>query len=953
MAKVRHVVVEAVAPRSRVRAIVCTAALLLTAAGTTSTAPLDPKLPGQQSDQAASVAQPPTILEQAAQLYAEAERLIDGRQFKDAVEKAERALELRRQHFGERHPDVAQSLEQLGILAYQLGAYDRAETLVDQALAMREATLGPDHALVAESLSDLASILLVKADFVRPEPLFQRALVIYENAYADATGDAATNMQLRTADVLNNLALLYDRRGNYERAESHYLRTLQIRERLRGPDDPTVASALANLGGVYYSSAQYDKAVETLTRALSIQEKRLAPNHAALATPSFNLAAVSFARGDYDAAEELFQRALSIDQQNLDPRHPRLATRLMGLAGVLRLKGEYERADPLYEQAFTIREHALGPAHPQVADALIGRSLLRWATSNVSDAATLLARGAALREQTLALVLTAGSEEAKRLYLRTLDDETDIAVSLHLGAAPQSTTAAAVAFGNVLERKGRSLDAMTDHLATLRRRLDDSDRELLDQLSRAQGQLAALLLRGVSTDDQKSTATALRAEIQRLEETASARSSELRASFKHATLTEIREAVPDDTVLIEYVSYRPFFVRNKRAEAFGARRYAAYALRRDGIANSVDLGDAAAIDQNVQRLRAALATPDDGDTRQLARALYKQIVEPVETTLKDASRVVVSPDGALNLIPFGALVTPRDTFLVETHTISYVTSGRDLPGLLDNRRQQRVASAPAVFADPLFEGLRATTSPARAKTRGIDTGVLSKALQFDSLPGTAEEAEAIAKVLPDARIFTGADATEARLKSLRGPAILHIATHGFFLPGAARAAPPSSSPASVVKAPSAAGIMGDREEALVLSGLALAGVNQRWSGDGEDGILTALETAGLDLWGTRLVVLSACETGVGDVKLGDGVYGLRRALVLAGSESQVMSLWQVSDEATRDLMVDYYRRLRRGEGRADALRQVQLAMLKGRQDLQHPFFWASFILSGDWRPAFE
>ena len=257
MAKVRRVVVEAVAPRSRVRAIVCTSALLLTAAGTTFTAPLGPKLPGQQSDQAASVAQPPTILEQAAQLYAEAERLIDGRQFKDAVEKAERALELRRQHFGERHPDVAQSLEQLGILAYQLGAYDRAETLVDQALAMREATLGPDHALVAESLSDLASILLVKADFVRPEPLFQRALVIYENAYADATGDAATNMQLRTADVLNNLALLYDRRGNYERAESHYLRTLQIRERLRGPDDPTVASALANLGGVYYSSAQY------------------------------------------------------------------------------------------------------------------------------------------------------------------------------------------------------------------------------------------------------------------------------------------------------------------------------------------------------------------------------------------------------------------------------------------------------------------------------------------------------------------------------------------------------------------------------------------------------------------------------------------------------------------------------------------------------------------------
>ena len=143
------------------------------------------------------------------------------------------------------------------------------------------------------------------------------------------------------------------------------------------------------------------------------------------------------------------------------------------------------------------------------------------------------------------------------------------------------------------------------------------------------------------------------------------------------------------------------------------------------------------------------------------------------------------------------------------------------------------------------------------------------------------------------------------------------------------------------------------DDALVLSGLALAGANQRWSGDGEDGILTALEATSLDLWGTRMVVLSACETGVGDVQNGEGVYGLRRALVLAGAESQVMSLWQVSDAATRDLMISYYQHLRAGEGRADALRQVQLAMLKGGRNREHPFYWASFILSGDWRPAFD
>lgn len=145
------------------------------------------------------------------------------------------------------------------------------------------------------------------------------------------------------------------------------------------------------------------------------------------------------------------------------------------------------------------------------------------------------------------------------------------------------------------------------------------------------------------------------------------------------------------------------------------------------------------------------------------------------------------------------------------------------------------------------------------------------------------------------------------------------------------------------------------ENPLLRSGLVLAGVKQQQSGAGEDGVLTALEAAGLDLWGTKLVVLSACETGLGEVQNGEGVYGLRRALV-AGSQTQVMSLWKVSDAATRDLMTAYYTRLQAGEGRTEALRQVQLAMLRGElkptqdgADYRHPYYWAAFIPSGDWR----
>jgi len=133
---------------------------------------------------------------------------------------------------------------------------------------------------------------------------------------------------------------------------------------------------------------------------------------------------------------------------------------------------------------------------------------------------------------------------------------------------------------------------------------------------------------------------------------------------------------------------------------------------------------------------------------------------------------------------------------------------------------------------------------------------------------------------------------------------------------------------------------------LLRSGLALAGANLR-KGTGDDGILTALEATGLNLWGTKLVTLSACDTGLGEVKNGEGVYGLRRAFVLAGTESLVMSLWPVSDYVTREMMTAYYKGLEQGQGRGEALRQVQLAMLR-RVDRAHPFYWASFIQAGEW-----
>ena len=211
------------------------------------------------------------------------------------------------------------------------------------------------------------------------------------------------------------------------------------------------------------------------------------------------------------------------------------------------------------------------------------------------------------------------------------------------------------------------------------------------------------------------------------------------------------------------------------------------------------------------------------------------------------------------------------------------------------------------------------------------------------LPGTGQEADEVLKTFPQLHIYRGSEATETRLKALHGPEILHLATHGFFL-GDQGAAPPAGD-VSRARETGGAGSTTPDENPLLRSGLALAGANKLSSHD-EDGIVTAMEASGLDLWGTKLVVLSACETGVGKVTNGEGVYGLRRALIIAGAESLVMTLWQVDDMATRDLMAGFYTRLRARTPTSSALRATQLD-IAARHNYAHPYYWASFLPAGN------
>jgi CHAT domain-containing protein len=453
----------------------------------------------------------------------------------------------------------------------------------------------------------------------------------------------------------------------------------------------------------------------------------------------------------------------------------------------------------------------------------------------------------------------------------------------------------------------------------------------------------------------------LEARKDELENQLAQRSAVFREERQPVRLPSVQALIPTDAALVELVQYYHYNPEAARSERWRSPRYVAYVLHSNGTPKWVELGDAQEIDRLANQFRNALQTQDP-NIKAIARQLDAKLMQPIRSLLDNRKHLLLSPDGQLNLIPFAALVDENDRYLVENYTITYLTSGRDLLKLQNNVPSRQ---APVILANPDYanpgnpNSVAITPRNPRPASAQADTARSSNqrsvdltTLQFGPLEGTETEQRAIAPLLPNATVLTGAQATENAVKRLQAPSILHIATHGFFLQDvdcvpitgsrgdATIEVQPLNNGKPCVPTPQ------NTENPLMRSGLALAGFNPRRSGD-EDGVLTAAEVAGLDLYGTQLVVLSACETGLGNVANGEGVYGLRRSFVMAGAESQLMSLWNVSDSGTSDLMSLYYQKLRSGMGRSEALRQVQLEMLKTGQ-YQDPYYWAGFIFSGDW-----
>jgi CHAT domain-containing protein len=850
---------------------------------------------------------------------------------------AERAQEIAGKSYGPEDLAYSDFVSRLGRAHLRQGNYPRAEELILQALHARENLAGKESLPVANSLTDLGLLYLLKHDNVKCEQTLLQALALGEKILGPD--------HPQVAQILNNLGLIQYRRSDFIRAEALHMRALAIWEKTLGPSHPLVGSSLNNLGLVYWRKGDYPKATEFYQRALEVEEKAYGPQSHNVAQALVNLGIMAKETGHYDLAEARYLRALAINEEALGKQNPEVKVNVESLGILYRDKGDYASAERMFLRALAISEGSLGKDHPETARLLRNLEQLYMAKGDTKSALDYFQRIVAIDEMDLPLNLAIGSERQKLAYFKSFSDQLEEFISFQALQHTDDAEARDLAASALLQRKGRVLDASADNLDALRNRSHVEDRALLDQLKDVTSQLATLVLGGpqrASLDDRQMAIQSLTDQRDKLEAELNRQSMGYYQPGKAVTLAAIKAAMPMDAALVEFAAYRPFDAKQsfESKKRFGEPRYVAYVLTHEGDVRWKDLGAAKEINDGVESFRQALRDPQRNDVRELSRSLGERVLRPVRALIGDVSHLLLSPDGQLDLIPFEALVDEQNHFLIERYSITYLTTGRDLLRMQVPRPSR---SAPVLVADPSFgepnENLVANaatpkTKPvARTARRSITTGADFASLYFAPLEGTKTEALSIRALFPEARLLTGEQASEPALEGLNAPKILHIATHGFFLQDPAQGEEGSDA-------------MSNPENPLLRSGLALSGANLSRDSKGR-GILTALQASNLNLWGTKLVTLSACDTGVGEVKNGEGVYGLRRAFFLAGTESLVMSLWPVSDYVTRELMVQYYAGLKKGLGRGEALRQAQLAMLK-RKGRQHPFYWASFIQAGEW-----
>ncbi len=865
------------------------------------------------------------------------------------------ALAIRQKALGKEHPDYAISLNDLGNLYYNLGQYEKAELLYLEALSIREKVLGKEHKDYAASLHNLAALYSDLGQFEKAEPLYLEAKDIRERVIGKEHRDYYKN--------LTNLGILYSDMGQYEKAEAAFLEALDI-TRNWGEEDPDYAKNLENLGCLYLETKKYDKAEPFIIEAKEIREKVLGKEHPDYASSLSNLAILYGGLNQSKKEELLYLEAKAIREKVLGKEHPDYASILDNLGAFYYGMQEYDKAKSYYLEAKAIREKVLGKEHRDYTFSVDNLAILYAKIGQYEKAEELYSELANTNQLIIAKTALHLSAKELGIYMNKFLDNQD--QTLSFAQRTERRKAISACYDNLLFYKGFLLNA-----ANQIKKLAYSDSlssEQFNLLKSYERRLSSLYSQPIAERD-SATVSDLELKANKVEKDLARSVAGWSQANRQVQWKEVQSKLKPDEAVVEFVHFR--YWNDGPSDSI---IYAALVLRPEPegpkfVKLCSEKQIASLFMDKGAREQSEVYVSRGANPVQLQNFsnVYELIWKPLEITLSGVKKVWIAPSGTLHRLNFNAIPTANGNILSDQYDIVEFGSSRQLvipPNvkayaneavLFGGLKYQLVAENADVIPAGTKNNVPQSTS---YQTKSESLNISSRGATWEYLPGTKAEVDLIANTLENRKFvvktFQSNVGTEELFKQIgkesRSPRILHLATHGFFFPD------PKTGNRSDKDRNTEEPIFKISENPMIRSGLILAGGNHAWQTgkplrpEMEDGILTAYEISQMNLSNTELVVLSACETGLGDVQGNEGVFGLQRAFKIAGAQYLIMSLWQVPDQETSQFMSSFYKNLLEHEGTEkegkkrsipEAFRMTQKEM---REQYTNPYLWAGFVL---------
>jgi len=853
--------------------------------------------------------------------------------------------------FDKHHENNARVYENLGAVAQSRSQYRKADSLYQLAEKTYIKSLGESHPALLNVNSKLALVKLAEAEYPTAEQYFRKTLELSRSIFGDKSA--------AYADALSGMGLYYQNTGNLNEAKVNLQKAIDIYVEKLGKLHPSYVTSIENLSSIYQSEGNIEKALPLLNEALEMDSVIYGIQHPKYATTLHNLASLYLSNGDFQKAEDYYRKSLVIDEIVYGTENPVFASTQYNLAVLFQKQGELKKADSLFEKVTKLRKDILSEHHPDYIFTLYGWGILKQVENEIDSAYDLFSSSVNSYLFLFKEYFPAMSESEKSAFYHKVNPVFEAYKDFALEnyqSIPQlkedlfdlQLTTKAMLLNASSKMRNKILTSGDLELINLFRAWQDKKEKAIQYYSYTKEEL----------EEQNIDLSDLEASINNMEKELSLESNIFNDGFGSDSINwrRLQKSLAPNTGIVE-------IVRVKKSLKNDSIIYAGLILT-----DTMEEPEIAIL-QEGRRIEKQYFNAYQNliKFKLMDRISYENLWEWVDEKIPEGlNKLFISPDGIYNKININTLYSENlDQYLLEKENIRIITSSRDLikeddaipefqEGISDTvsaesdtgqvaKKEKNVPSSlPSLvlIGSPDFAMGR---SEDEMNLTAQDVGLMRNfSGGIPALPGTKVEINAIDSMTKSSnwnvRKYLDQEANEILIDSLTAPSILHIATHGFFKSYDAE------------KKVSGVENQGKEENPLLRSGILLSGASIGLAGglpyedSFEDGLLTAYETMNLNLDGTELVVLSACETGLGDVKNGEGVYGLQRAFLVAGAENLIMSLWTVNDYTTQLLMTEFYKHWTEGDDKFTSFRKAQM---KIKEEFPQPYYWAAFTIIGE------